>query len=442
MAVEFSQRLSRWAAWFPLVVLIIVNLIASVNRQLVGLIGQSVKVEFSLSDTQIGAVGSIVGIAGAILAPLLGQLTDRFDRYRLLFFSILAWSLATASYGMAAGYIALAISLSMLATAESTLNPISNSIIGDQYSGERRINANLLYFAGGSLTAGFGSLSAGLILHWVELHSHWFTALNPSLSSWRISMLVVGAVGIPLAFLVVMLGKDSRRLMHSRMTDLSDLAGYWRDHRQTLISFNVSNAGYFIAATSIMGWMPMYLLRQYGLSAAELGTRMGVVIGVADILGIVVGLFAIKKLYTYLGPIAPRYIFQISVVLIALLTAGSMATTNVWQALILLGCQNFLATFGTASFNNMLQDISTPQIRGKISGINTSLVALACIPGPLVVGMISDTMASDGSGLLSAILIVSIPALLFSAFASWRANPTFIKTVMVIRESENKLIKT
>jgi MFS family permease len=119
-----------------------------------------------------------------------------------------------------------------------------------------------------------------------------------------------------------------------------------------------------------------------------------------------------------------------------------MATTTVWQALILLGCQNFLATFGTASFTNMLQDISTPQIRGKISGLNASMVALACIPGPLVVGMISDSLASDGSGLLSAILIVSIPALLFSAFASWRANPTFIKTVMVIRETENQLATT
>jgi hypothetical protein len=53
--------------------------------------------------------------------------------------------------------------------------------------------------------------------------------------------------------------------------------------------------------------------------------------------------------------------------------------------------------------------------------------------------MISDTMASDGSGLLSAILIVSIPALLFSAFASWRANSSFIKTVTMIRESENQL---
>jgi len=440
MPLEFSQRLSRWAAWFPLAVLIIVTLVASVNRQLVGLIGQSVKVEFGLSDTQIGAMGSIVGIAGAILVPLLGQLTDRVDRYRLLFFSIITWSLATASYGIAAGYIALTICLAVLATAESSLSPISNSLIGDKYIGERRINANLLYFAAGGLTAGFGSLSAGLILHWAELHSHWFTALDPSLSSWRISMLMVAAVGIPLAFLVVTLGKDSRRLLHSRMTDLSDLADYWRDHRKTFISFSASNAGYFIAATSIMGWMPMYLLRHYGLSAAELGTRMGVVIGVADILGIVVGLFAIKKLYTYLGPIAPRYIFQTSLVLIALLTAGSMATTTVWQALILLGCQNFLATFGTASFNNMLQDISTPQIRGKISGINASLVGLACIPGPLAVGMISDAMGSNGSKLLPAILIVSIPALLFTAFASWRANPTFIKTVLVIRERENQLL--
>ena len=70
MPLELSQRLSRWGAWFPFVVLVIVTLVASVNRQLVGLIGQSVKVEFGLSDTQIGAIGSIVGVVGAILAPL------------------------------------------------------------------------------------------------------------------------------------------------------------------------------------------------------------------------------------------------------------------------------------------------------------------------------------------------------------------------------------
>jgi MFS family permease len=87
----------------------------------------------------------------------------------------------------------------------------------------------------------------------------------------------------------------------------------------------------------------------------------------------------------------------------------------------------------------MLQDISTPQIRGKISGINASLVGLACIPGPLVVGMISDAMGSNGSKLLPAILIVSIPALLFTAFASWRANSSFMKTVTMIRENENQL---
>jgi MFS family permease len=442
MPLEFSPRLSRWGSWFPLAVLVIVTLVASVNRQLVGLIAQSVKVEFGLSDTQIGTIGSIVGLVGAILAPLLGQLTDRTDRHRLLFVAILTWSFATVTYGMAAGFIALAISFTLLATAEATLPPISNSLIGGQYSGERRINANLIYFAAGALTSGFGSFSAGLILHWAERHSHWFTALGPSLSPWRTSMLVVGAVGIPLAVLVASLGQDGRRLRHRRMNDFSDLADYWRDHRQALISFNISNSGYFIAATAIMGWMPMYLLRHYGLSPAELGTRMGVVIGIADILGIVAGLFAVKKLYSYFGPIAPRYIFQTSVVLIAILTVGQMATTNVWQALILLGCQNFLATFGTASFNNMIQDISTPEIRGKVSGINNFFVALACIPGPLVVGLLSDSMGTNGAGLLHAIILISVPALLFSACFTALSNSSFMKTVNAMREYETKVAST
>ena len=439
MPLELLQRLSRWGAWFPFVVLVIVNLVASVNRQLVGLIGQSVKVEFGLSDTQIGAIGSIVGVVGAILAPLFGQLTDRVDRYRMLFFAILAWSLATFAYGMAAGFIALAISLTFLATAESTLSPLSNSLIGDQFQDERRINANLIYFAAGALTVGFGTFSASLILHWAERNADWFAVTGSSPTSWRISMLVVGALGVPLALLVLALGRDRRNLVHSRLTDLSDLKHYWRDHWRTLISFNLSNAGYFIAAMSIMGWMPMYIIRHYGLSPAELGTRMGIVIGIADVLGIVLGFFAIKKLYAYLGPLAPRYIFQTSLVLIAILAAASIVVTDAWVALILLGCQNFLATFGTASFNNMVQDMSPSEIRGKVCGVNALFISLASIPGPLAVGMMSDLMGSDGSGLLPAILIVAIPALLISSLIYGLTNKSFLHTVNTIKENEQRL---
>lgn len=439
MPLEFSPRLSRWAAWFPLAVLVVVTLVASVNRQLVGLIGQSVKVEFALSDTQIGAMWSIVGLVGAALGPLLGQLTDRVDRYRMLFFSILAWSLATVAYGMAAGFIALAISLTFLAAAESTLPPLSNSLIGDQFRDERRINANLIYFAAGGLTTGFGTFAAGLILHWAERNADWFAVIGSSLSSWRISMIAVAALGVPLALLVLTLGRDRRNLVHSRLTDLSDLKHYWRDHWRTLISFNLSNAGYFIAATSIMGWMPMYIIRHFGLSPAELGTRMGLVIGIADVLGIVLGFFAIKKLYAYLGPLAPRYIFQTSLVLIAILAAFSMAVTDAWVAIILLGCQNFLATFGTASFNNMVQDMSPSEIRGKVCGVNALIISLASIPGPLAVGMMSDLMGADGSGLLPAILIVAIPALLLSSLLYGLTNKSFLRTVNAMKQNEQKL---
>ena len=183
----------------------------------------------------------------------------------------------------------------------------------------------------------------------------------------------------------------------------------------------------------------MYIIRHYGLSPAELGTRMGIVIGIADVLGIVLGFFAIKKLYAYLGPLAPRYIFQTSMVLIAILAAASIAVTDAWVALILLGCQNFLATFGTASFNNMVQDMSPSEIRGKVCGVNALFISLASIPGPLAVGMMSDLMGSDGSGLLPAILIVAIPALLISSLIYGLTNKSFLHTVNTIKENEQRL---
>lgn len=436
MAANAYRGLSRLGAGLPLTVLVVVTLVASVNRQLVSLISQSVKVDLSLSDSQIGLAWSAVGFFVAICAPLLGQWVDRRDRYRILFVCILVWSAATASYGLATSYLMLVIGLAVLATSESSLAPVSNSLIGDQFRDEKRVNANLIYFAAGGLTTGVGTFVAGSLLHWSD--SAFWQSMTSGIAHapWRLSMLIVAAAGIPLALLVTTLGKDDRRAVAAPMTDWSDIAAYWREHWKTLLSFNLSNAGYYIAATSIMGWMPMYIIRHYGISPAELGTRMGVVIGVADVLGILVGFFAIKKLYGRLGPIAPRYIFQISLILIALLSIGFLGVRTAWGALILLGCQNFLATLGTASFNNMVQDMSAPEIRGKVCGINAVIVSLASIPGPLAVGILSDMLGGNGSGLLLAILCVSIPTLLFSAVLYGATNTSFLATVGAMRERE------
>lgn len=429
----FEEKFPQIGKWLPLSIIVIVTIIASVNKQLIGLIAQPVKVEFGLSDTQLGGIFSITGIVVAIISPFLGQMTDRFDRHKFLLGSILVWSIATANYGVAAGYITLVISVAVIASAETSIGPISNSIIADRYKRGDRINANLVYFAAGGLTTGIGSYLAGTLLQQSAKNLAGIVPFWQGASDWRVAMVVTGLLGIPLALIALTLGKDQRQANKKSLSDLSDLKAYWKDHWKTLITFNISNAGYFIAASATMGWIPIYLVRHFGISPADLGMRLGLVIGIADLLGILFGFFAIKKLYHALGPIAPRYIFQFSLCGVAVLYIPLLAAKSAWFVFIIFGMQNFLATFGTASFNNMIQDMSSPEIRGKIFSINMLIISLVGIPGPLIVGSLSDYLGEDPKSLLWAILIVSVPMLLFSAILYSATNKMYLQTIKAIQ---------
>jgi MFS family permease len=215
MSRSFAEKFHHLGKWLPLSVIVIVTIIASVNKQLVGLIAQPVKVEFGLSDTQLGGVFSIMGIVLAIISPILGQVADRVDRHKFLIVSILVWSIATASYGLAAGYLSLVISVILIASAETGLGPISNSIIADRYRHGDRINANLVYFAAGGLTTGVGSFLGGILLHQSADNLNSITSFWEGASDWRVAMVVTGLFGLPLAVLALgleLIGKHRRNV--------------------------------------------------------------------------------------------------------------------------------------------------------------------------------------------------------------------------------------
>lgn len=435
MALFDSLMLNQMRRWVPLVIIVIITVTASINRHLVSLTMQPVKLEFGLSDTQIGGLFSIAGVIIALASPVLGQLVDRVDRHRLMLVAIIIWSTATASFGLAGGYLALALSLAVLASAETTLVPLSNSMIADQFRGGGRINANLIYFAAGGLTTGVGTYVGGALLQW-SAGSFPSALFGPVMSDWRIAMMITAMMGIPLVCLALVLGRDSRPRPKKSATDIDDLKIYLRQHWPALASFNIANAGYFITATAVMTWIPIYIVRRFEISPAELGMQIGLVVGVADVLGVLIGFTAIKWLYAQLGPIAPRYIFQVSLGLIALVSLIQLAANSLEMMLFLLGIQNFLATFGTASFNNMVQDMSSSEIRGKVFGINALIISIISIPGPLLVGVISDNLGDTPQALLWATMLVSIPALLFSILVFSLTNSSFLSTVRAMASIE------
>ena len=431
-----SQRYRDASKWFLMLVIVIVTIAASINRQLVGLIAQSVKLEFGFSDAQLGSLVSIAGVMPMLLYPLLGHMADTLDRHKLMIGSIVFYSLATAVYASATTYVVLALGFGILAFSESALNPVFQSLIAGRYKGPDRVNANLVNFAAGGLTTGLGSYLAGLMLLWAGHHLIQITPRWHGATEWRIALGMAALVGVPLALTPLLLGKDTRTKKENLVSHFNEVKKYWSQHWKVMMSMNVALSFYIIGAGAILGWIPIYVIRHFGITPAELGMRIGLVIGIADIAGVVVGFLAIKKLYARLGPLAPRYIFQVALCTIVLLNIGQFFATSAWGVLLLCATQNFVATFGTASSNNMTQDLSPPNLRGKLIGINGLMVALMTMPGPILVGILSDRITGTPQGLLWAIVLVSSPCFLISVLLYTLTNRAFVNTVNAVALAE------
>src|SRR5690349_5632073 len=86
---------SWYRSWF-LLMLVLIYASSFVDRIIIAVVGQAVKLEMGLSDLQLGLLG---GLAFSVFYSVLGlpiaRLADRFNRVVLIALSIAAWSVMT-----------------------------------------------------------------------------------------------------------------------------------------------------------------------------------------------------------------------------------------------------------------------------------------------------------------------------------------------------------
>ncbi|HEV7675248.1 MAG TPA: MFS transporter, partial [Candidatus Angelobacter sp.] len=83
-AEEGYATVSRKANWWPLAVLVAINVLNFYDRQVAGAVVEPVRKEFHLSDTQIGLLNTISLILYGLVGLPLGLLADRVSRKKLL----------------------------------------------------------------------------------------------------------------------------------------------------------------------------------------------------------------------------------------------------------------------------------------------------------------------------------------------------------------------
>ena len=119
--------------WWPLAILVAVNVLNFYDRQVAGAVVEPVRKEFLLSDTQIGLLNTMSLILYGLVGLPLGLLADRVSRKKLLAVGIVVWTAFTACARWVHSYSFLMVTRLGVGVGEATAAPTATSWIGDLF---------------------------------------------------------------------------------------------------------------------------------------------------------------------------------------------------------------------------------------------------------------------------------------------------------------------
>lgn len=390
-----------------------------IDRTIIATIGQAIKVDLKLTDTQLGLLG---GLYFALLYTILGipiaRLAERFNRVTIISVSLVIWSGFTALCGAATSFAQLALFRFGVGVGEAGCSPPSHSLISDYFEPKKRASALSIYSFGIPLGTMFGAVAGG----WLAQEF-----------SWRVAFVIVGLPGILLALLVKLLVKEPPR-GHSeiveRPIEAEDLVveptakprfslgqefselwavtkilfGKWPVLHMvlgvTIASFGSYGSGAFV---------PPYFVRTYGLGLAQVGLIVGLIGGFSAGVGTLVGGFLSdwagkKSARWYALTPAIGLLICTPIYIVAYLQTSWQAT-----ALILLIPGIFHYTYLAPTFG-VVQNSVEPRRRATATALLFFFLNLIALGGgPVFTGWLIDHLAQfnfnhpDSTGLLHAL---------------------------------------
>ena len=380
-AVAF--RVSDGYRRYVLFLLLIVALFNFVDRQILAVLLEAIKQEFSLSDTELGMLG---GVAFAVFYSLLGVpiawLADRYNRRNIIAIALCLWSAMTAVCGMTTGFVSLFLARVGVGIGEAGGNPPAYSLIADYFPPERRATAMAVIGMGIPL----GVLTGFLVGGWVN-----------EFLGWRSAFMAVGMPGVVLAVVLWFTLREPPRGFYEPQqavgqtpSILSTFHHLWQ--RPACRHLCMAAALYGMSGWGAGIWQPSFFMRSHGMGSGEAGTWLAFVFGLSGACGSFLGGMIGDRVFKITQD--PRWYLWISSTGI-LVAIPFVFLVYLWPtpipALLFLSIPTFLGHMYLGPVMAMLLGIAGAQRRAlasSIYGLFVNLVAMGL--GPLTVGMASD----------------------------------------------------
>lgn len=393
--------------YFVLAVLTLVYALNFVDRQLLVILQEQIKLELELSDTQLGLLS---GFAFALFYVSCGipiaRWADRGVRRSIIALALTVWSGMTAVSGLAQNYIHLLLARVGVGVGEAGGSPPAHSMISDIFEEKERATALSIYSIGIYIGILTGFALGGFIAE---------------AFGWRMAFLVVGLPGIAVAIVLRLTVREPiRGWSEKRASETGDAPPFievlrflWS--RRTFRNLALAGSLQATVIYAVGNWLPSFFLRNHGIGLAELGLWMALTSGFGGGAGSFFGGWLADRL----GQRDKRWYVWGSAALILAITPVllvMLTTANLTLALLLTGLFHFLSAsyLGPAlAVSHGLVGLRMRALTSAVFFFFINLIGLGL--GPLIVGFMSDSLAAEGSDgpLATAMVVVGCTASLW-----------------------------
>jgi sugar phosphate permease len=422
------------------------------DRTALGALAPALKSDFSIGNGEIGLLASAFSIVGGLATVPMGILTDRTRRITLIVVSIVIW---TAAMGVAAAATTFAVLFAAriaLGVVTAAGGPPVTSIVGDAFAPDIRGRVLGWVKSGELIGAGIGFLVTGVLV---------------SFFSWRSVFVVLGAMGLLVAFRVSKVGEPPRggrgaagegESELDQPTELSELieAEHIESKPELVVHEDVSEASlgaaldyvlrvrtlvliiaatatgeFFFAALQVFG--VLFLVDAFDVSTSTAALVIPAV-GVAGFFGVIGGGRIGDRLIER-GVITGRiHVGTWSYLVASLLFVPVLLADSLAVALPFLVLVGVFLMAPVAPLEAARLDVVHPQLRGRAESARTLARVVAQASAPLLFGVISEAFGGGADGLRIS-FFVFLPFLALSSVFLVFAAREYPSEVASVQES-------
>jgi MFS family permease len=384
---------------YALGLLLTVNLLNYIDRQVLFAVFPLIKIDLHISDTELGLLGSAFMLSYLLLAPLFGWLGDKWNRVKLASGGLVVWSLATALGGFAPGYRTLLAARATVGVGEASFGTVSPGIISDFFAKEERGRILSWFYVAIPVGSALGYLLGGVL-------GHRF--------GWHAAFLMVGLPGLLLAVPVALLrtpprGGDGAPAEVPVKDGSLGYAALFTN--RSFVTNTISMAAMTFAIGGLAQWMPTFLYRMHALNVEKANTLFGATTVLAGIFGTMAGgwlgdRWQKKSSKGYL--LVSGWGFVIGTPFVAL----AILAPTLGACMIAVFVAEFFLFLNTGPLNTVIINVTPARMRAMAFAVNIFFIhALGDAVSPSILGWLSDHW-----GLRSALLITPFAMALAGLF--------------------------